>query len=505
MAVALGMVGCTDDYTDWANPHQNPEEAAKTVEMAVNPVADIDLADVTTETVQLFQAEVHSVVPETATPVEGTTVSYTVNISKEGAPEAVQTLTADENCQVSVAELTNAVIALYGKRPEARPLQLEVISYLEDNGEVLKVMGQTTAKVTPVAPVIESAYYLIGDHNKWNPATVRDWKFNHSAADVYDDPVFTLTVPAPVDDAGNRVDFWFNIVPESQVVPLQQNNDGSQLIGSNMGNGDDRTDAGLSVKVDGQANAFCQHAEDGAAYYNITLNMLDGTINIKPTFKEAELWYLVGSCIGDGSWHNGGAADIGTGLIPLGVVPGAEYRGGLGELVYTGYLTTSGFKLIKTPGSWNDQWGQSGDQYVKNDGGSQNITVPADGYYTVKLNTATDVLTIEPYSGTPVVYTQILMAGGFNGWNVGENPTVMAPVTTVEGMPNHDWVYTLETTEGATEAKFLVDSTWQPNWGGEAFPYGVGQNNGSNIPVKPGKYTVVFNDITGAYNFIAVE
>ena len=93
----------------------------------------------------------------------------------------------------------------------------------------------------------------------------------------------------------------------------------------------------------------------------------------------------MGSCIGDGSWGNNSLDNVGTSLFPLARISGTT-------ISYTGYFTTDGFKLIKTPGSWSDQWGQGSDGYVKNDGGSGNITVPAAGYYNLTLNTATDPL-----------------------------------------------------------------------------------------------------------------
>ncbi|MGN0085894.1 MAG: SusF/SusE family outer membrane protein [Alloprevotella sp.] len=232
------------------------------------------------------------------------------------------------------------------------------------------------------------------------------------------------------------------------------------------------------------------------------------TLTVAPYYVELkdaspEIWYLIGACVGDGSWTNS-AASVGTSLIPMNVINGYEYdtKTGQGEITFTGYLTTAGFKLVKTPGSWDDQWGQSGTDFVKNDGGSSDIKVAADGYYTITLNTKTDKLTIVPYEGTPTVYPQMMMAGDFNGWDVSGNPAVMTPVTTVAGMPNHVWTYTLDASAGNTSAKFLVDSTWQPNWGAGAFPYGVGTNDGPNVPVSAGVYTVIFNDITGSYNFI---
>ena len=228
---------------------------------------------------------------------------------------------------------------------------------------------------------------------------------------------------------------------------------------------------------------------------------------------EPEIWYLVGDCIGDGTWGNDGTGNIGVSLIPMSIVDGYEYNAttGQGEIIYTGYfLAGKGFKLIKKPGSWDDQWGNSSapgiDSPVKNDGGSSNLQVATSGYYSVKLNTATDVLTIEAVEA-PEVY-HIMMQGDFNGWT----DVAMTPVNTVEGMNNHVWRYELDTTSGDTTAKFKVGpgeggsaDGWGVNWGGASFPYGIGSNGGANIAVPAGRYNVIFNDIDGFYYFYSLD
>lgn len=228
---------------------------------------------------------------------------------------------------------------------------------------------------------------------------------------------------------------------------------------------------------------------------------------------EPEIWYLVGDCIGDGTWGNDGTGNIGVSLIPMSIVDGYEYNAttGQGEIIFTGYfLAGKGFKLIKTPGSWADQWGNSSapgiDSPVKNDGGSSNLQVATSGYYSIKLNTATDVLTIEAVEA-PDVY-HIMMQGDFNGWT----DVAMTPVNTVEGMNNHVWKYELDATSGDTTAKFKVGpgeggsaDGWGVNWGGTSFPYGIGSNGGANISIPAGRYNVIFNDINGFYYFYSLD
>ena len=232
------------------------------------------------------------------------------------------------------------------------------------------------------------------------------------------------------------------------------------------------------------------------------------SLDVNPYYIELadapiELWYLVGEGIGSADWDNGEGKVATGGLVPMYPIMGNEYdsRTGQGEIQYAGFFYAGkGFKLIKIPGKWDDQWGMNGSDFVKNDGGSGNITVEADGYYRILLNTLTDQLVIEPIDVPVGVYQMIAMPGGYQDWNTGEN--VMNQMST--SVENHDW-YLMSVTYEDTELKFAADNSWDVNWGGATFPYGIGENNGPNIPVKAGTYNVFFNDILGTYNFVAVE
>lgn len=214
---------------------------------------------------------------------------------------------------------------------------------------------------------------------------------------------------------------------------------------------------------------------------------------------EIQLWYLIGACIGDGSWSIGG--DVGVAMIPMYPVYKDDGSVVPGEIQYVGYFPADqGFKLIQVPGSWDAQWGQGDAGYVKNDGGSGDIKLPADGYYMIHLNTATDELTIEPYVLAVGVYNQIAMPGNYQGWDTGSD--LMNPMSTV--VENHDW-YLKSVTYEETTLKFAADNSWDVNWGGKGFPHGLGTQGGPDIAVPAGTYNVYFNDILGTYSFVPAE
>lgn len=233
------------------------------------------------------------------------------------------------------------------------------------------------------------------------------------------------------------------------------------------------------------------------------------SLNVNPYYIELadaaiELWYLVGEGIGSADWDNGPSSVATGGLVPMYPIMGNEYdkRTGQGQIEYAGFFYAGkGFKLIRDPGNWDNQWGMGDAGYVKNDGGSGNITVEADGYYHIRLNTATNELVIEPYEGTVGVYTMIGMPGDYQGWDTGAN-LMNAMSTSVE---NHDWYLMSVTYSADTELKFAADGAWDVNWGKKVFPYGIGTQGGDNIPVPAGTYNVFFNDILGTYNFVAVK
>lgn len=230
-------------------------------------------------------------------------------------------------------------------------------------------------------------------------------------------------------------------------------------------------------------------------------------LHVAPYFRslvaaDPIIWYLTGSCIGDGSW----SSSVPVGCMPLYFSQENAYDEvtGSGVITWAGYLTTGGFKFRGSPDdNWAVQIGQGGSfgEYVLNDGGSGNITVPTDGCYTVTLDTKTNIPVITAYEGTVRVFDGISLSGSFNGWS----DTEMTPVTTA--CENHDWYLTLDLTAGS-EVKFKQTGSWDFNWGGNFSTlsygyYGNGVGNGSNLYIsEDGTYDIFFNDLLGVFRFV---
>jgi hypothetical protein len=246
-------------------------------------------------------------------------------------------------------------------------------------------------------------------------------------------------------------------------------------------------------------------------YSNVITIKIDPILSLKPyTSVTPKPYYIVG--LADGTWNNS-TSGLGVSLIPLGLVPGKAYlSSGAGTFIYTGYIKASqSFKLIRDVGGWDEQWGNNGSDGInspkRKNGGPDpnNFKVPADGYYTITLNSIANTCTIVAATVTPTSYTSIDMPGAQNGWTISDYMTAVQPVN------NHDW-YKIITFSGTGEVKFRAnaDPAWTVNWGSPSatngdplyFPNGIGKQGGGNIGFQAGTYVVMFNDISGNYYFV---
>ena len=217
------------------------------------------------------------------------------------------------------------------------------------------------------------------------------------------------------------------------------------------------------------------------------------------TFESSQpihLWWLIGSFVGTTPWSNN-TAHYDNGLVPMYPVQGATYNeNGEGPLEYYGYFPAGGmFKIIETPGSWDNTMGggdENGGQEYNNPNA---IVINQGGYYKIDFNTVDKTMTMTRLSDSQTSYSTITMPGYYNNWDVTSNA-----MTALNSSNNHDWLIFL-TLDNDSELKFTPGS-WDYDWGTNKFPYGKGYQGGYNIPAKQGGYFVYFNDISGDYMFL---
>lgn len=229
------------------------------------------------------------------------------------------------------------------------------------------------------------------------------------------------------------------------------------------------------------------------------MNVMDTNLNSFTDVTSLKPYYLIG--LGDAKWNNS-KSGLGASVFPLNLIKEKVYdSAGKGVYVYSGYIQASqDFKIIGNLGSWTDQWGLQNGIYIHNDSGSGNIKVPADGYYTIVLNSIDNLLEIEAINAPDKTYNSLNLMSEADNYSNGVS------LTPVETVNNHTWYGTLtfnsDYSFGWGGAKFLADKDWSYSWGGISFPYGVGKYGENNIPYSKGTYTVLFNDLNGGYYFI---
>ena len=467
--LCMFMTSCNEDFEDWADPQSWPQEEAVTIPgfTASATGTTINLKDVTTDSVQVLQFN-NSANAEIA--------NVRLAITPADAPEAAPVMfAADTNGKIVVAELAKLVDDVYGKRPVERTFNAVVYANAMVEGQAMFInAGTINIVAVPVAPVIRDSYYLVGNICDWN--TDNAIKFDHSGKDVYEDPVFSLVFDVTDAELGT---YWKILTKE---------------------NADDPWFGQIGVAVDGDTSmsgklvfedAQAGHIE-GAGKYLMTLNMMDGTYEIKPMVSE--FYYLVGALQG---W-NGDAA---TGMTC------AFFPNSQTEMSYTTKWEGDGnfkFWTAGNFGNWDNALGSSEDMSRAMTGtivttGAGAVAVPEqEMFYTIKVNMASMTYEwVKLDDQAPKAYDTIGLIGGFNGWGADEVMKQTAP---------HNWFAEISLAED-TELKFRANADWADNWGvadGTDTASGcfVGEYNKGNIKVVAGDYRVYFNDITSEMMFV---
>ena len=414
-------------------PQTNEQEEAVTFPagLTATAVSPIDLAAV----------EADSVASATYTPGE-TSVGEFGNFRI--VVDGTYTFPVGTDMKVPVESLQNMVVDVYGKRPAARTF----IGVLE--GDVI-VGGQSTfvasesfeIVLTPVAPFISTAYYLIGNMNDWNPDNAKNFQFKHSGKDVYEDPVFTITFTAGADC------YW-------KIIPQSNYDNGDAWAGGSTGvlgtavDGDDSLEG--TLVTDPQAGKI---AAEGM--YKMTINMMEYSYSIQKLEFE-EYIYVPGN---HQSWNPGAAPAL---WCP-------NFDG-----VYTGFSNLNGdFKFTRVRG-WDSEYNYThfitySEGFSQGDG--TNINMATAGFYYLKVDVAAGSVT-----ATQTTTWGIIGPAQAGGWDTDTDMTWNAD----KGC----W-FAADVTLTAGEMKFRANDGWDINVGGE---FGNLVENGANIAVEAGTYDI---------------
>lgn len=298
--LSMGLVACNQDFDTEFVPQTNlPESLLKMsdVSVAVNAPATIDLSEYIAEDgTAIKEIPVGTVSVNQGAMPANTILKAQVEFSK--SEDFNQTIALDANSLDGVSEISvdpttlqDAYFNDITRNPATTTLHMRTVLYTVTDGTSLAIVGkpgenyfaEKDVTFTPLNKVqISPAYYVIGAAGGWSADGARTQKFNHSDADVYEDPIFTIVVDAGGDDC------WFAIGDDAALDAVEAG-DWTKLFGTKGASED------LTGTMDFRYNLGGDHSfhVTGAKKLKITLNMLEYTYTIQP-INVADAYYLVG-------------------------------------------------------------------------------------------------------------------------------------------------------------------------------------------------------------------
>lgn len=482
----LFMGSCSEDFKDWADPQTNPQEDAITIPGFTATAAQaIDFASVTTDSVNTFSLS------SAALPEGFTLANARLELTPQGVDNATKTtVNTDLNGKGAVADLAPVVESAYGKRPTARTFDAQVyVNAVKDGQAVLIDAGKINLVMTPKAPFIDTNYYLVGQMTDWSLDT--KFKFTHSDADVYEDPVFTIMFTTTDDNQ-----YW-KIIPQGNVdagnIWAVENNP-KGVVGVEK-DGDDAMSGTLLTTTSKSEKANAGKIAK-AGIYQMTINMMDYTYSIKQIAPE---YYLVGALQ---SWSDQNMSCLMTAETAMVQNFTTKWTGDANMKIWLG----SDF------GKWDNAFGSaSGDGVNTAEGklkaGGGAIVCPEKGaYYTFTADFSTMTYKWTKLANqNPTEFKHVSLIGVGGKWNEGDD-------IDLEQVAPHNW-YLAKQEIPAGGLKIRADHKWRDdgNWGfAEGQKYEskgtlITSGGSSNISVPAGTYNIYFNDITGAYAFVEVK
>ena len=304
--LSMGLASCNQDFETIFSPQTNTQESLlqkSDVTVANNTPATINLVDYfdveagTTKAVPIGTATVK----EGAMPAN-TILKAVVEFSKNA--DFTNSIVLDANSLINTNEigvnaqsLQDAYFNDITRNPSTTDLYIRTVLYTVTGGTAEAIVGEpgknyyaeSKVSFTPLNKVqISPAYYVIGAAGGWSADGARTQKFQHSDADVYDDPIFTITIDAGSDDC------WFAIGDDAALDAVAADN-WKLLLGTKGASEDLTGTMDFRYNLDGDHSFHVQ----GAKKIRITLDMINYSYVIEPV-NIADSYYLIGE---PGEWN----------------------------------------------------------------------------------------------------------------------------------------------------------------------------------------------------------
>lgn len=468
MALALVFTSCEEEWVE-VLPQVNEQEELFTAEdfTANNVLAGTITLTEATATESFPVAEFVSV----SNLPEGATVEFAMEMAKNADfSDAVKVpvTNAANAASATVADLQAAYLAVQGRNPEARVVNVRYAAYVVNGTEKIRVngidkyFGEAQVTVTPYDPGfrVENKYYLVYGNDPDALSLDNKAEFLHSDKDVYDDTKFSVIVDIP---AGGT--FYWVVVPESLY------NAGSLEGAMGAEEGMEYETVGMLFSNTNEDYPVVAGAMDGAGKYQFAIDMYSQiddeeypTYEITPAF---DYLYTPGASNG---WNHSSSNLLFT----------TDY------INYKGFAFLNGeFKFTNSPDWSHGNYGSSSVEGELVSGSNGNFPCSEPALYWVVVN-----MTKMSYTKTKI--ESLGMIGDFNGW--GAQLPMTAQITAA-----NDIKYVGEVTLTAGQGfKFRCNDDWGINLGGDSFDELT--LDGNNLKVsEDGTYTVVLDLSTLPY------
>lgn len=460
-ALSLGFWSCDEIEDSTGLPQTNPQlpvVTVNTIDMTANAATtqSLNLAQINNAggTIQLATLETPADFPAGfEAEVLWFEIGNDANFTKKASVPAVTD--AEGNVTAQADDWQTAQVKVFGKNPATTTTYVRIPAWAVNGNQQIRLKGEDAyfsefnTQVTPIdlfdGHVIEDAYYLVGTFNNWDFATAL--KFDHNDDNSpYDDPAFTVTVPAQ-----SKAWEWI-VIPESTYAA------GQFVDGPESSYGVEFSNATKGVLV---TNDTQDYGTPGK------VSVLNVPVSIKIDMEK--LTY----------------ESVPLVLYTPGDANGWEDMTATQQLTTTDLKTYTGFAHLKdlfkfaTPSTW---YGDGGKGKLSTDG--ENIVVDKDGLYWCSANI--DAMT---YDLTYIERLCLVGDASPAGWNVTADDA-----TAVKFTPSADYlVWTVTVTLNDGGLKIHANNSWDIQLGdidGEL----VNNGGSGNIPGPgAGKYLVTLD------------
>ena len=434
--LSMGLVACNQDFDTEFVPQTNMPESLlqmSDVSVAAQVPSTLNLADyINEETGTVKNIPIGTVTVKEGAMPANTILKAEVEFSKDA--DFANSIILDANSldgsneiSVNPSLLQDAYFNEITRNPATAEVFVRTILYTVTGGTSEAIIGkpdenffaERTVQFTPLFKVqISPAYYVIGAAGGWSADGAHTQKFNHSDADVYDDPIFTIIVDAGGDDC------WFAIGDDTAIDAVAAG-DWNQLFGTKGASED------LTGTMDRRYNLGGDHSfhVTGAKKIRITLDMMEYSYKIEPV-NIAENYYLIG---GPGSWSSDksqkfshSSADVFTDPVFTYVFEG---NGGTGDIWFA-FGDDEAMDAVGE-GTWNKLFGTTGastdlsgsfDRRYNLDGDHSFCVDGKAKFYRFQINMSEMTYTITPLNFAEYLYE----AGVNNDWGAIEQPLYCA-------------------------------------------------------------------------------